>query len=258
MASWATAADAEGQHGCRDSTLQDHEWAPFLDAATEVLFVRSGRQFGTRTVTVRPCATQGLEPSWGRVAAHQGWCSCSLPPRRCGCGDGPSHLRLGVGAIQSVVEVLVDGVVLSPSSYRVDEATWLVRLPDIDGTARTWPATQRLDLDDTEEGTWSVTVLAGVGVPELGRQAAAELACELSRAGSDGCRLDPRVVSVDRHGTTFQLTGITEALQVGRIGLPTVDLFLDTYNPKGLRRRARVLFPPPSTPPRRVDGPGGS
>lgn len=261
MTAWATPADVERHAGCRDSNLTDAEWAPFIDAASEVLFIRSGRQYGTRTITVRP--EQGCSvtlPTRGSVALRQGWCSCGLSPRRCRCDD-PSSLYLGVGAIQSVSAIVIDGIAISPSEYRVDEATWIVRLPDGD-RRQTWPTYQRLDLDDTEEGTWSVTVEVGTGVPGMGLLAAAELSCELSKlfSGSDDCQLSSRVSNVVRDGISFdvQMAGVLEALLVGRVGLPMCDLFLDTVNPKGLRRRGRVLFPPPATPPRRVDGPGGS
>lgn len=263
MSAWCSHADVMRQGGCRDSALTEAETAPFIDAASEVLFIRSGRQYGVRTVKVRPengrCS--GLLPTRADFALRQGWCSCGLGSRRCRCDD-PSSLFLGLGAVQSVTEVRIDGVAISASEYRVDEATWLVRLPDADGSRQVWPTFQRIDLDDDETGTWSVTLQVGTGVPEMGRQAAAELACQYSMAGSgdDDCALSPRMRDVVRDGISFGvlMPGVAEALAAGNIGLPLCDLFLSTVNPKGLRRRGRVLFPPPVTPPRRVDGPGGS
>lgn len=260
MSAWCTPAEVRLQSGCAGSDISDADLGPFINASSAVLFARSGRQYGTRTITLRPCGQSAGDagpPSWGRVGRNQGWFCCDRSPRRCSCTDGPEQLDLGVGAIQTVLEILVDGVALVEGvDFRVDEARWLVRLPDGD-QRRSWPTSQRIDLPDTEEGTSSFTVTVGTGPPEVGRMAAAELACELSRLGTDDCRLSPRVTNVDRKGITFELTGIVEALQVGVIGLPLCDLFLSTYNPAKLQRRGRVVFPPPSQP-RRVDGPGGS
>lgn len=221
---------------------------PYLAAATDALWVRSGRQFGQRILTLRPCAAQHVgdagrwNPSWGRIAPWgAGWCRCG--GGGCSCDAGASEIELGLGEF-GVLAVRVDGDVISDADYEVQEGRWLVYLADTDGQRRTWPTFQRLDRPDTEEGTWSIRAVAGTPVPQLGVFACAELACELSLLGTDECRLDPRTVSEVRRGLSFEFLGLSEALANGSTGLPLVDLFCSTYNPRRLPRRSRVLWPP--------------
>lgn len=239
MANWCSAADVKSV--CPSATEADGHYTQFIEAASDVLFARSGRQFGTRTVTVRPwCGCSSCDPATPSTRGGSAWRGCTYTAEH-------SSLSLGLGPIVDVVTVKVDGdVLVEGTDFRLDEATWLVRLPAAGSTTRRlWPTTQRLDLADTEDDTWSITALVGTPVPELGRLAAAELACELSRLGSDDCALSPRVQQVARQGVTLQLIGVSEALQTGAIGLPLCDLFCDTYNPSRSQARARVLFPPP-------------
>lgn len=263
MTAWCTPADVTAQPGCSDFDGDPGNLVPIIEAVSDVLFVRSGRQFATRTVTVRPCADPcavGWQRSWGTTTSNApGWCSCWSSSSACSCGAGPERLALGLGPVVEVAQVRHDGVTLvAGTDYRVDEATWIVRLPDAAGRARWWPATQRLDLDASEDDTFEVTVLVGEAPPRIGVLAAAELACEVNRIGSDGCRLDPRTVSVTRDGLTFAVVGLSDALASGRTGLPLVDLFLDTYNPRRLQRRARMVWPPRAGSALRTDTDGPS
>ena len=96
-------------------------------------------------------------------------------------------------------------------------------------------------------GTWSVTATYGEPVPELGALAAGELACEIIRSLSgEDCRLPATVTSLVRQGVTIQYPDLARTLETGKIGLYLCDLFLQTYNPHGLVRRAATYS---------VDGP---
>ena len=143
----------------------------------------------------------------------------------------------------SIDEVLVDGDVLDPACYRVDDHRWLVRLPDVGETARrSWPCCQRVDLPDSEPDTWSVAFTWGAAPPPSGVSAAAAFACELVRARTgDDCSLPPEIVQVVQQGLTYSLP---EPDQTGRSKLPlAVKWFLDAVNPLGVRRPASVWSP---------------
>lgn len=262
MARWASTADVLAQAACADYVTDGGttgDLNQYIDAASEVLFVRSGRQFGTRTVTVRPCRSCSCgHDSARRRIGEQGWSTPAWSSASC-CTCGPEQLTLGLGAIIDVVTVKIDGVTLTEGvDFRLDEGTYLVRLPAAGTTTkRTWPTWQRIDLADTEDDTFSVTVLLGPAVPQMGVLAAAELACKLSGMVEDSCTDPPNATAKTRQGVSYDLVSFAEALVNGSLGgLPLCDLFLGTFNPHKLARRARVLFPPVCVPRRTdVDGP---
>lgn len=163
-------------------------------------------------------------------------------------------MRLPSEPITSIVEVKVDGEVLDPSLYRIDQYRWLVRLPDPDDRRVGWPCCTRMDLPSTADNTFEVTYTYGTPPPPLGKMAVVELACEFARAcaGDEKCRLSPRAISVARQGVSVQLAAITDTLADGRIGLPIGDLFLHTYNPTGKRRQSSVWSPDIDSGTRRV------
>jgi hypothetical protein len=57
------------------------------------------------------------------------------------------------------------------------------------------------------------------------------------------CSLPTRVSNVTRQGVSFTILDPFDFLTNGRTGLYTVDLFLSTYNPNGLRRPSRAWSP---------------
>jgi hypothetical protein len=218
-------------------------------AATRVLWALSGRQFGTCTVTLRPCRRDCYDSwpwgwsEWGGSTLDR-WVDSSYRywmPLGCGgCAGACSCAEVSEavlpGPVSRVVQVKLDGTPLATGSYRVDNNRLLVRT---DG--QRWPYCQNLNLDDTQAGTWSVTVEVGQAVPESGRMAMGELVCEIVKAGQgQDCRLPPGVTSLVRQGVTIQYPDVGQLLKEGRTGLYLVDLFLASENPKGLRQRARV------------------
>ncbi len=110
-----------------------------------------------------------------------------------------------------------------------------------------WPRCQNLDLPDTEVGTFSVTYEYGVEPPLIGLEAAKQLACQiyLGCTGSDQCQLPTGATRVTRQGVTIERQFFSRDPKTGawRTGLPLVDLFLNTVNPGGLRRRPAVWTP---------------
>lgn len=221
---------------------------------TDAYYELSGRRWpGSCLDTVRPGCVS-IDPKLPRHAGIRGACSCSAAGYHYAACCGPSEIRLPNEPVTSIVEVKVDGVVLDPSLFRVDQYRWLVRLPDPDGTRRSWPCCQRLDLPSTEPGTFELTETYGTPPPPLGKMAVAELACEFARAcaGDEKCRLSPRAISVARQGVTVQLAAITDTLKDGMIGLPIGDLFLHTYNPTGKRQQSSVWSPDIDSGTRRV------
>lgn len=200
----------------------------YAEIAVQELFELSGRQFSGECgpVRVRPC-----EPK------------CVCWPDPCGCCQ-LSRVRLSGYPIREITEVKIDGDVIEPSGYRLDGRRYLTRLADADGKRQTWPGCQRLDLDDTEDGTFSVEYTYGQDVPLLGEKAALELACQLAAAAPDAdggeCDLPDGVVRVTRQGITFDREKFVE---LGWAGLPFVSEFLRVYNPARLRRRSAIYSP---------------
>jgi hypothetical protein len=238
--------------------------------ASMALYELSGRRFtGLCTRTVRPCRTGST--CWDIVSANSdsrwfwvyggygvgwGWRDEGVP--FCGC-RGLSEIRLAGYPVRDIVEVKIDGVVLDPldangnRNYRIDDWQTLVRMDDPGPPAvtRRWPSCQHLALDDTEAGTFSVTYRHGVDPPELGRKAAAELACQLmlSCPGSlEDCELPQGVTRVERQGIVIDrelLAGFFDPTKP--TGLVSLDLFMVSYG-RNPGKRAPAVWSPDVAP----------
>lgn len=233
-----------------------------VEVATEVIWALSGRQFGLCTVTLRPCRRQCDKFPWpgpDQVSwAGTGWVSptlvagqwfnvtCTKCVNGCSC-TSISEVVLPA-PVHDVVQVKVDGVVVSGSGYRLDDNRVLVRL------GADWPTCNDLALDDTHPGTWSVTARYGLEVPAGGAWAVGELACELVKAmcGDDDCRLPRNVTQLVRQGVTIEFPDIKELLITGLTGLYLVDQFIAVWNPNRLKRRSGTYSV--DTPPHRRAG----
>lgn len=219
-----------------------------LATATEILFQKSGQQFGLCTQTLRPCRAD-CEGTYGWInpAVPGGWTypQPALIDGRwynlvCGsCGDNCSCSFLSEALlpapVHAVTTVKVDGVTLTQGvDYRLDESRRLVRLG-----SNFWPWCNDLKLADTQVGTWSVTAQFGTPVPAAGSLAVGELACEIAKLMlcDTACRLSPYVRSIDRQGISMEL--VTDPDNV-LSSLYAVSLFLQAYNPDNLRGRARA------------------
>lgn len=228
-----------------------------VQMAAEVLWILSGQRFGLCEVTIRPCRNEcwdgynGWNQWWPGVGGTYGiagggprpWWYNGVWYNVCGSCPGSCSCTLIDEALlpaptREVIEVKLDGIVMDPSTYRVDENRKLVR---VDG--QLWPMCQDMAATDDQPGTWSVTITVGEDVPMLARRAMGQLAAEIAKdcAGED-CSLSPyEITSISRQGVNMSFGSPNEVDPVvGQMGLRWVSLFLNTYNPNGLKRRGKV------------------
>lgn len=207
--------------------------------AVQTLRALTGFKVGGCPVLLRPCAlrcsptTTLLAPvSGGRGGG--GWtpyimdgvwfngCGCSSRDT-CGCGH-IEQITLP-GPVGDITEVLINGTVLPPTAYRVDNGTLLVRT---DGGS--WPLCQDMSAGPGEANTFAITYLQGAKVDGLGAAAAGALANEFAQAlCGGGCALPPGVVSVVQSGTTMSIE--PGSFPGGLTGIFIVDAFVRYWNP---------------------------
>jgi hypothetical protein len=228
-----------------DASLQAN-----IDAAVELLYALSGRQFpGLVSAVVRPTSLPRLTPDFTfskfmfTNGFASGWNSAWLWGRCIGGGHGgccgQSHIGLGRTPIVSIEEILIDGNVLDPSEYHVDDAKWLVR------NCGGWPTCQNLGCPTTDPCTFSVDFTWGQNPPQSGQRAAGLLAAELYKADTPGltCALPQRVTSISRQGVSFAVLDSQTFLQKNLTGIYNIDTFIMAYNPSGSMRRPTVFSP---------------
>lgn len=219
-------------------------------AATEVLDALTAYRFAPCPVTIRPCATDCADGawfgapypwwnwgSWPRPLFFQGYwynLTCGSCVGNCSC-QYISEAKLPT-PVFGVTQVKVDGAVLAPATYALRDFRYLMR---VDG--QRWPRCNNLALADDQVGTWSVTLQVGEPVPTLGMLAVGELACQFAAILTKAdCKLPKAVQSLVRQGVTLNFLDPSEVFPGGRVGLYTCDLFIQTYNPRGLLNRAKV------------------
>lgn len=243
---------------CQTYEADPAKMAEVLQFSSDVLYEISGRRWpGLCQTLVRPLGAQpyvgaarwpadGFSPSI-QLVQRGIWtgCTCNRSVRT-GCSNVP-EIKLA-DRVVSITQVKIDGQVVPPTEYRLDDHRYLVGLRQPDGSERFWPCCQREDLPDTEVGTFSVAFVRGGLPPVGGTIAAASLGCEFAKAlgllGDDAakkCRLPRRVTSIVRQNVTVAVLDPLTLFQEGRTGLPEVDLWLESLRMGSTRRRATLV-----------------
>ena len=219
------------------------------EAASDLLFQLSGRQFagecGPREV--RPpcsdcwCGFQIL--SRGYVIGPWDYGYPLLLCDTCLTGCSPSAVKLAGVPVREVTEVTINGDVVPDDEYTLVNDRYLIRLDD-----HRWPIAQDLTLPTSEDHTFAITYTYGQDPPELGRMAAAELACQLYAACGNlsECALPLGTVRVIQQNVVVEKLAFTSWAfrnREWRTGLPLVDAFLQGYNPSVNKRRSTWWAP---------------
>lgn len=219
--------------------------------AVQTLRMLTGFKVGGCPINLRPCSPRCIPSSWLIAPAGPGWNTvpgwtfqpyiqngqwynaCGCRSNDCGCTQ-VQEIVLPTEA-GSVTSVVIDGAVLDPSAYRVDNTNRLVRT---DGGA--WPTCQDMNLD-SGEGTFIVTYQQGAAVDGLGAYAAGILAVEYAKACQGGkCRLPSGATSVARAGIQIEIA--TGSFPTGMTGIREVDAWIQNWNPYGLRTGGAEVY----------------
>lgn len=253
---WAAPSDIPESWRTRAT---DNQWLVILTMAAELLYQLTGHRWlgagchETAEIRSRPLAVgQGAWPfsdigacgcwylsgylsGYTAVGYADAWLINAtwrgVHPRPIAVDLGPS-----VTAITSVT--LHDGTVLDPTAYELTRAGWLQRK---DGKG--WSGCG-------DEGPTTVVYSRGINPPTGGISACVQLAIELVRSwcGDQGCAIPPNASSVTRQGITVTLD-VSKFLEERRTGIPAVDLWIESVNPRrgknGQRRdRAAGVWSP--------------
>lgn len=250
----------ELDHSCCETW---DDYAPEIQERADALAVQTiriltARRVGGCPITVRPCATRCV-PSGYITASPVGGTFVGTGPHinasgawvnSCGCGSdcscgALSQVRLQ-GPVGFINQVQVDGEVLDPSRYRLDDGVWLVRT---DG--ENWPACQDMEAEVGEPDTFAVTYLNAHLVDASGLYAAGILACEYAKAClGAACRLPAGVTEVTRQGVRYAIN--QDLFTNGSTGIREVDAYVYRYNPTRSPFTSRVISPDIPRP-RRVE-----
>lgn len=222
--------------------------------AALVLWAATGRRFGLCTEVVRPCGRycSGNDGTYGYYWNGEGFFVPYLfngEWRNCWCGFGAGCLSCKPdcqvyldGPVNSIINVVQDGEVVDPNTYRVDNGTWLVRTHDA-STDDCWILRQDFNVN-SGPNTLIVSYLRGMPVPLALQRAGGELACEWAKSClGQACRLPQRVTSISRQGVTVSLADVDQLLQDNLTGIPSVDNVIHALNPFHIQSRMRVISP---------------
>jgi len=233
-------------------TLTSQQQAFALRLAAFTVYSLTGRQFGTVTLTLRPCNAPLLPPlyqtypvnlinPWGTDEGNSYyplyiqngvWHNAGCRGINC-CG---ATCEVQLPRTVSITSVSVDGATVSPTAYRVDNGSLLVRT---DGAC--WPQCQDFDANSGAE-VFSITGVFGRAVPQEALDAASLLACELGKAiAGQPCRLPQRMQSLSRQGVSVQFPAVNTYLDRGLTGMTEVDQLIVQFNPGRLAQSPQVL-----------------
>ena len=213
--------------------------AQCISSSSECLYSLSGRKFpGVLTATVRPTARHEQqvypEPMTISWPTYTWGVCCGYPHRTC---YAPMSIGLGRGPIVSIQSVTINGDVLDPINYIVEDQKWLTRV-DCCG----WPV---CGCDSCEE-PFKVDFTFGEDPPQMGIDAATILSAEMYRAmtpTSSGCKLPTRLTSITRQGVTMAIIDPMDFFTKGLTGNYQIDLFVMAFNPAKQLRKPIAFSP---------------
>lgn len=217
-------------------------------------------QVGTCPITVRPCKA-GCPPAGTWMVAPvdvSGHFAGVLPGRMsgfapfvngngawvnsCGCTSSCSCVALCEailpGPVGDILEVWLNGAVVDPGAYRVDNGDRLVRT---DGEC--WPTCQNMAQDAHGDEAFSVTYYRGAAPDSVTLWLAGLLAVEWLKAcqNDKACRLPAGTRSVARQGVSYEISA--DMFGEAGTGIREVDAFVHRLNPYRLKMAPVIATP---------------
>lgn len=222
-----------------EEQLAEQQIEVALGLAWTTLQVLTAYQLAICPISVRPCrkqcafGTYFIAPVFGGPMTAPFWPSVSNGvwtniwcghSGECGC-TRIREVKL-IGPVGGIESVMIDGEVIDPSAYRVDDGHKLVRQ---DG--QEWPVCQDMNAPAGEDNTFVITYYHGAVDDITVRWAAGILADEYLKAvlGDDDCRLPAGTTNVVRQGVSFELQ--TDLFENGITGIREVDAVIRRFNP---------------------------
>jgi len=194
---------------CGDTSPEDI--GLMIDQASDVLAILTGGKVSGRcSDVVRPCGSRR--------------CGCS---RLSSCGCTPVDAITLAGPNPTITEILIDG--LAFTEYAIVDGNLLVRT---DGMA--WPGWQDITKPSTDEGTFEITYTHGLAVPQLAKDAAAEIVCSFIRSGPQDTRKPhPNTRGMNIAGVQITLEQMADEIKKRAFMLPFVIRLITVYAPNG-------------------------
>ncbi len=167
------------------------------------------------------------------------WCGHS---RLCECTGVKSITLPTVGG--AIEEVTINGEVVPPEAYRLDNGTRLVRIDGGD-----WPLCQDMNAPAGEQGSFVVRYYSGAIADRTVLFAVGVLAGEWikSLTGDLTCRLPAGTTTIERQGLSIELQA--NLFVEGSVGIPEVDAVVARFNP--FRQKMPATFFSLDRPPAR-------
>jgi len=149
--------------------------------------------------------------------------------------------------VVSIDEVRIDGAVIAPSQYRL-RGRYLMAARDAQGLIRSWPCWNDLYANsNADPNTFQVKYTAGANPPPSMVRACALLAQEFAIAWTPdcgaSCRLPQRVTTMTRAGMTFAVIDPMTMFKDGMVGVPDIDMLIQSVNRGESQQRAFVGRP---------------
>lgn len=208
-------------------------------AAMDTMRMLTLYRVGGLPITVMPCSNTCVRPYSGGqfgnsyvpfypILLESGAYANCFCTSGCGCENVSTVLL--TEPVGRIAVVKINGEVVDPTLYHVDDGNKLVRHDGIG-----WPS--------CAGENFTVTYLNAYEVDEYGSFVAGILAMEFLKLFTTPkeCRLPRTVTDVTRGGMTFTVS--TQMFPDGMTGINEVDSYLVRWNPNGLRSMPMVISP---------------
>lgn len=199
----------EAEVTCNCEPLDAATIEGYIDQASDILAILTGGQVSGRCQsTVRP---RGISVCGRGVS-----CTCSYLTGVTLMGPNPT-----------IDSLTVDGAAFT--DYKLVDGRLLIRTDD-----QAWPSCQNLADAATEDGTFEITYTHGDVIPQLAKDACAEIVCSFVTSNpQDNRKSHPGVRGMSIAGVSISLEQQAMEIKNKAFMMPTVIRLLTVYAPDG-------------------------